>query len=137
MNIFFYKYNQKYRDTAKNKFKEQKKEAEDFFPKHGGKEIGKQEGEGMQLEENLIAAQDATWWAQKFALRLIWLADQLVEDGIVEKKSDITDEIRQSCVIEGLLMARVTIRESPSKITDGSLRDRDNWAARRAAEASP
>jgi hypothetical protein len=45
---------------------------------------------------------------------------------MVERKSEITEEIRQSCVIEGLLMARVTIRESPSKITDGSLRDRDS-----------
>jgi hypothetical protein len=49
--------------TIRNKRKQNqgtKKEAEDFFPKHGGKEIGKQDGEGMQLNENLVAAQDAT-----------------------------------------------------------------------------
>jgi hypothetical protein len=47
-------------------------------------------------------------------------------DGIIEKKSEITEDICQFCVIEGLLMARVTIRESPSNMTKGSLRDRDN-----------
>jgi hypothetical protein len=56
---------------------------------------------------------------------------------MVDKKSKIMEEIRQSCVIEGLLMARVIIRESPSNITERSLRDKDSWAARRAAEASP
>jgi hypothetical protein len=79
----------------------------------------------------------STWWAQKFALRLIWLADLLVVDGMVDKKYKIIEEIFQSCVINELLMARVTIRESPSKITEGSFRDKDSWAERRAAEASP
>jgi hypothetical protein len=50
----------------------------------------------MQLEENLVAAQLGTWWVQKFALQLIELANQLVEDGMVEKKSERIDEIRQS-----------------------------------------
>jgi hypothetical protein len=55
--------------------------------------------------------------AQKFALRLILLANQLVEDGMVAEKSEIIDEIRQSIVIVGLFMARLTVRESPSKVT--------------------
>jgi hypothetical protein len=55
----------------------------------------------------------------------------------VEERFKISEEILQSCVIVGLLMARVIISESPSKMTEGSLRDRDNCAARRAAVASP
>jgi hypothetical protein len=47
-------------------------------------------------------------------------------EGIVDEKSEITEDIHQSCVIEGLLMARVTIRELPSKMIEGSLRDRDS-----------
>jgi hypothetical protein len=47
-------------------------------------------------------------------------------EGIVDEKSEITEDIRQSCVKEGLLMARVTISESPSKMTKGNLGDRDN-----------
>jgi hypothetical protein len=54
--FFLCKYNQKQQKQNQGT----KKEAEDFFPKHGGKEIGKQDGEGMQLDENLVAAQDAT-----------------------------------------------------------------------------
>jgi len=68
---------------------------------------------------------------------LIWLADQLVVKEIVDEKSEITEDISQSRVIKGLLIARVVIRESPSKMTEMSLRDRDSWAARKAAEASP
>jgi hypothetical protein len=45
---------------------------------------------------------------------------------MVEMKFEIIEEMRQSCVIEGLLMARVTIRESPSKITEGSFRDKNS-----------
>jgi hypothetical protein len=69
----------------------------EYIPKHGGMvPESKEQGDvGMQLEENLVAAQLATWWAQKFALRLIVLANQLVEDGMVEKKSERIDEIRQ------------------------------------------
>jgi len=37
----------------------------------------------MQLEENLVAAQFATLWTQKFALRFTRLADQLVVMGKV------------------------------------------------------
>jgi len=55
---------------------------------------------------------------------------------MVDKKYKIIEEIFQSCIIKKLLMARVTIRESPSKITEGSFRDKDSWAARRAADAS-
>jgi hypothetical protein len=49
------------------------------IPKHGGMvpESKELEEVGMQLEENLVTAQLATWWAQKFALRLIELANQL------------------------------------------------------------
>jgi hypothetical protein len=39
------------------------------FPKQGGKEPELRDIVGMQLEENLVAAQFATLWAQKFALR--------------------------------------------------------------------
>jgi hypothetical protein len=45
---------------------------------------------------------------------------------MVDKKLKRMEEIRQSCIIEGLLMARITIREPPSKITEGSLRDKDS-----------
>jgi hypothetical protein len=68
------------------------------IPKHGGMvpESNEQKEVGMQLEENLVVTQLATWWTQKFALQLIELADQLVEDGMVEKKSERIDEMRQS-----------------------------------------
>ncbi len=46
------------------------------------------------------------------------LEDHLVVDEIVERNSDMMDEIRQSCVIVGLLIVRVTIGESPSKMKD-------------------
>jgi len=49
----------------------------------------------MQLE-NLVATQFAAWCAQKFVLRLILLANQLVVEGMVAEKSEIIDEIRQS-----------------------------------------
>jgi hypothetical protein len=65
------------------------------------------------------------------------LEDHLVVDEIVERNSDMMDEIRQSCVIVGLLMARLTVKESPSKITWDSPIDEHNVAARRAAVASP
>jgi len=48
---------------------------------------------------------------------LIKLAVQLVAEEMVAEKSEIIDEIRQSCVIVGLLMAKVIVRESPSKAT--------------------
>jgi hypothetical protein len=57
---------------------------------------------------------------------LILLADQLVVDGMMGKISKIIEEIFQSCVINRLLMARVNIRESPSKITKRSFRDKNN-----------
>jgi hypothetical protein len=109
------------------------------IPKHEGMvpKSKEQWDVGMQLEENLVAAQLGTWWVQKFALQLIELANQLVEDGMVEKKSERIDEIRQSWVIVGLLMARLTVRELPSKITWDSCIEEQSWAARRAAVASP
>jgi len=55
----------------------------------------------MQPENNLVAAHFATWWAQKFALRLTELADQLVVDGIRECIWEIVVAIRQSFVIKG------------------------------------
>jgi hypothetical protein len=79
-------------------------------------ELKRQKEVGMQLEVNLVATQFAILRAQKFALRLILLTNQLVEEGIVVEKSEIIDEIHQSCVIVGLLMTRLTVRESPSKV---------------------
>lgn len=91
----------------------------------------------MQLDVNLVAAQFAIWWAQKFALRLMWLADQLVVVGVSEKIWDITEEILQSCVRLGFWRDSVTTRESHSKMKCRSSKDKAKWQARRAAVASP
>jgi hypothetical protein len=56
---------------------------------------------------------------------------------MMERKSEMSDEILQCFVIVGLLIARVTIRESPLKITEENFRERDNLAANNAAVASP
>jgi hypothetical protein len=55
---------------------------------------------------------------------------------MVDKKSKIIEEIFQSYVIKWLLMTIVIIRESLSKVTEESFRDKDSWAARRVAGAS-
>jgi len=47
--------------------------------------------------------------------------NQQVEDGMVERKLDMTEEIRQSCVINILLMARLTVREFTCKIVTTAL----------------
>jgi hypothetical protein len=65
------------------------------------------------------------------------LADQLVVGESVKINSDMIDEIRQSRVIVGLFMARLTVKESPSKVTRDSPIDENSVAARRAAVASP
>jgi hypothetical protein len=92
---------------------------------------------GMQPEWILVAAQDAAWWAQKFALRLTWLADQLDVGGIIEYMWDMVEAIRQYWVMDGFWSARVTVRESPSKIKEEIPIERANKVAKRAALASP
>jgi hypothetical protein len=56
---------------------------------------------------------------------------------MVKIKSETIDEIRQSWVIIGLLIARLTVRESPSKVTWDKPKYEHSVAARRAADASP
>jgi hypothetical protein len=75
---FFFEYNRRKRKTYGTR--NEKKES---VPKQGGTvpENKKLKEMGMQLEENLVAAQQVTWWAQKFTLRLMELANQLVVDG--------------------------------------------------------
>jgi len=91
----------------------------------------------MQPENNLVAAHFATWWAQKFALRLTELADQLVVDGIRECIWEIVVAIRQSFVIKGFWRARVTVVESPSRINEVAFVEIANLVASSAARASP
>jgi hypothetical protein len=91
----------------------------------------------MQPENNLVAAHFATWWAQKFALRLTELADQLVVDGIRECIWEIVVAIRQSFVIKGFWRARVTVVESPSRINEVAFVEIANLVTSSAARASP
>jgi ABC-type antimicrobial peptide transport system ATPase subunit len=55
-----------------------------FLPKYGEKDPEQKEKLGMQLDKNLVAAQFATRWVQKFVLRLTYLADQLEVGGIAD-----------------------------------------------------
>ena len=56
---------------------------------------------GMQPDKPLAAAQYATWWAQKFALSLIFLAFQLDEAGSIEIVSDMIFSMDQSREMDG------------------------------------
>jgi hypothetical protein len=107
------------------------------FPKHGGKDMDRGERMGMQPEWILVAAQFATWWGQKFALRFTWLAFQLTVCGIVAWMMEMMKAIRQSVVIAGCWIAIVKLRESPSKIKDDNPNEATKRAARRAVVASP
>jgi hypothetical protein len=109
----------------------------DSLPKHGGKDPEQKEKLGMQLDKNLVAAQFATRWAQKFALRLTCLADQLEVGGIADMIWEIIGEILQSWVRVGFWRDNATIQESPSSINYGKCKDRANWQARKDAVASP
>jgi hypothetical protein len=66
------------------------------FLKQGGKEPELKEKVGMQLDKNLVATRFVTLWAQKFALWLTWLADQLVVKGMVDRIQETMDAILQS-----------------------------------------
>jgi hypothetical protein len=109
----------------------------DYLPKHGGKDPKQKEKLGMQLDKNLVAAQFATWWAQKFVLRLTCLADQLNVGRIADMIWEIIGEILRSWVRVGFWRDSTTVRESLSSINCDKCKDRANWQARKAALASP
>jgi hypothetical protein len=64
----------------------------------------------------LTAAQDATLWAQKFGLLLIFRASHTLAVGMVARISKMVFEILQSWVMLGCWSESVTMRESPSKM---------------------
>lgn len=80
---------------------------------------------GMHSEKHPDATHFATWWAQKLALLMIFLASQEERAGIEDKISEIMGEIFQSKMRLGYERLVITIREAA------------NRAARRAAKASP
>jgi hypothetical protein len=84
---------------------------------------------GMQPEKPLAAAQNATWWAQKFALLCTFLASQAEEAGSDASVAAMTELICQSCERAGVFNAAMTTDESPSK--EKVLRSRET--AREAA----
>lgn len=73
----------------------------------------------------------------KFALQLIWLANQLDVEGMMEWMCEMVEAIRQSWVVVGFWSARVTVRESPSKIKEDIFRKRAKWTANKVALALP
>jgi hypothetical protein len=121
----------------REQIKELKKEEEEAFPKQVGEGPGKKWRVGMQSEWSLVAAQFTTWWARKLALRLTWLTSQLDVGGIMDRTSEMKEAIRQYWVCSGFWRAKVTVRESPSKIKEESCNDKVSWTAKSAAEASP
>lgn len=65
----------------------------------------------MQLKENLITIQLVTLWIQKFTLQLKLLVAELIDNGMVTKKFERIDKIRQSCVIIVLLIVKLIVRK--------------------------
>jgi len=91
----------------------------------------------MQLNVNLVAVQFVTCWAQKFALLLTQLADQLVFVGVSDKIWDITNEILQSYLRLGFWRDSVTTRKSHSKMKCWNSKDKAKRQVRKADVASP
>jgi desulfoferrodoxin (superoxide reductase-like protein) len=85
----------------------------------------------------LAAAQRATEWAQKFALRLTFLASQKEVEGIVSKEVIIMGEILQSIFDEEWFIAWMTTAESPSRMNLSKLKEQAKEIANCAVKASP
>jgi hypothetical protein len=91
----------------------------------------------MLPEKDLVAAQRATWWAQKFALLEILWAFQEEEAEMEPTVFMMREEILQFWVIDGLCKAEMTTCESPSKIKGSRWWDEAIETANLAARASP
>jgi hypothetical protein len=85
----------------------------------------------------LAAAQRATEWAQKFALRVTFLASQKEVEGIFSKEVIIMGEIRQSEIEEVWLRAWITTAESPSRMNLSNFKEQAREIANCAANVSP
>jgi hypothetical protein len=68
---------------------------------------------GILPEWDLAATQRVIKWAQKFALREIFLTSQQEAKGIVSRESRIIDEILQSLTNFGFWRERITTSKSP------------------------
>jgi hypothetical protein len=91
----------------------------------------------MHPERTIAVTQYATWWAQKFALQLIFLASHLEEGGRRANVSIISFSICQFVMMMGNCKADITMRESPSILKFVKCKEATREPAKRALCASP